>query len=161
MRRGYVLSCCSYLSPEPLLQNPEWLKAKVELGQQVPAYGYAANNPIGNTDEDGLQPRPSGPNTASFCSLNPGACAPRPPSQPSFCTLNPGACPSPKQPDSCGPNKGPKAQDLDACLKACEAGGEAVKNYCRGLDEAWKRAICWSVVLGSVTACKGMCYRIN
>lgn len=45
----------SYLSPEPLLQSPNWVKRQLENGHQVPAYAYARNNPITNIDPDGLQ----------------------------------------------------------------------------------------------------------
>ncbi len=44
----------SYLSPEPLLQDPNWLKEELQAGYQVPAYGYAANNPVTNGDPTGL-----------------------------------------------------------------------------------------------------------
>ena len=47
MRLGY------YLSPEPLLQSPLWLKDELRAGRQVAVYSYAANNPITNYDSDG------------------------------------------------------------------------------------------------------------
>jgi RHS repeat-associated protein len=43
-----------YLSPEPLLQNPEWVRSELEDGHQVPAYSYARNNPVSTTDPTGL-----------------------------------------------------------------------------------------------------------
>ena len=76
----------------------------------------------------------------------------------SFCALNPEGCP----PASSTPApKKPGTFDLDSCLKACEAGGAILESYCRGLPEKWQQRLCWSVVLGSKAACKGMCYRIN
>jgi hypothetical protein len=42
-----------YLSPEPLLQSPSYLKGMAEKGMSVPTYAYAANNPIKYTDPDG------------------------------------------------------------------------------------------------------------
>lgn len=46
----------NYLSPEPLLQNPNWVASQLEMGRQVPAYAYALNNPIANVDRNGLAP---------------------------------------------------------------------------------------------------------
>jgi hypothetical protein len=51
--------------------------------------------------------------------------------------------------------------DLDACLKACDAGGAVLESYCRSLSENWQQRLCWSVVLAKKTVCKGMCYRLN
>jgi hypothetical protein len=45
----------SYLSPEPLLQNPNWVESELQSGHQVPAYAYARNNPVRYVDPDGLQ----------------------------------------------------------------------------------------------------------
>lgn len=36
-----------------------------------------------------------------------------------------------------------------------------LESFCRGLAEDWQKRLCWSVVLGSKAACKGMCYRIQ
>lgn len=43
-----------YLSPEPMLQDPEWVRSELEDGHQVPAYSYARNNPVTTTDPTGL-----------------------------------------------------------------------------------------------------------
>lgn len=43
-----------YLSPEPLLQSPTWVASELREGYQIPAYSYARNNPIANTDPTGL-----------------------------------------------------------------------------------------------------------
>ncbi|MDX2013564.1 MAG: hypothetical protein SFW67_25450 [Myxococcaceae bacterium] len=43
-----------YLSPEPLLQSPLFVATMLRRGAQVPAYAYAANNPVRNTDPTGL-----------------------------------------------------------------------------------------------------------
>jgi len=45
----------AYLSPEPLLQDPNWLKGQSSAGYSVPTYSYARNNPLQYTDPDGLQ----------------------------------------------------------------------------------------------------------
>jgi RHS repeat-associated protein len=45
-----------YLSPEPLLQSPEWVATQIRLGRQTPTYSYAANNPVRLTDSTGLAP---------------------------------------------------------------------------------------------------------
>lgn len=44
----------SYLSPEPLLQDPTWVASQLRSGQQVPTYSYALNNPIAHIDPNGL-----------------------------------------------------------------------------------------------------------
>ncbi len=54
--RYYDPSTGRYLSPEPLLQNPNWVALQLEMGRQVPAYSYALNNPIANVDRNGLAP---------------------------------------------------------------------------------------------------------
>lgn len=48
------MTSSSYLSPEPLLQNPAWSIGKLQQGTQVPSYAYADNNPVGGTDPSGL-----------------------------------------------------------------------------------------------------------
>jgi len=63
----------------------------------------------------------------SFCALNPEGCPPVPPAAPAVPTQ-------------------PTPFNLDACLKACEAGGAVLESYCRGLQETWQRRLCWSVV---------------
>ena len=53
-RRGEVaVGSRKYLSPEPLLQSPEWVKSRAMEGRSVPTYAYASNNPINRTDPDG------------------------------------------------------------------------------------------------------------
>ena len=76
----------------------------------------------------------------------------------SFCALNPEGCPPPASPPT---QASPGPFDLNSCLEACEAGGAVLDNYCRGLQEAWQRRLCWSVVLGSKAACRGMCHRLH
>lgn len=76
----------------------------------------------------------------------------------SFCALNPEGCP----PDSSTTDPAqPGTFDLGSCLKACEAGGAVLESYCRGLPANWQRRVCWSVVLGSKVACRGMCYQLH
>ena len=44
-----------YLSPEPLLQRPEYSAFMAQQGLSAPAYAYAANNPVNFVDPDGLR----------------------------------------------------------------------------------------------------------
>ncbi|GMU63471.1 MAG: hypothetical protein AMXMBFR34_52340 [Myxococcaceae bacterium] len=48
-----------YLSPEPMLQDPEYVRDVAQQGLSLPTYAYAANNPLMYTDETGLYPFPS------------------------------------------------------------------------------------------------------
>ena len=76
----------------------------------------------------------------------------------SFCALNPegGPPPAPRQSERSDSSTG-----LTSCLKACEAGGETLRNYCRSLEDSRKRALCWSVVLRPKTECVNMCHSIH
>jgi RHS repeat-associated protein len=42
-----------YLSPEPLLQSPAYVRRTAQAGMSVPTYAYAANNPLKYVDRDG------------------------------------------------------------------------------------------------------------
>jgi hypothetical protein len=86
--------------------------------------------------------------------------------EPSFCKLNPGACPPipvPPEPESNEPDE--QAQDpwkSLACIQACDAGGEAMEQFCKALPDKTKRqkeirAICWGVSRGSRAACVVFC----
>jgi len=48
--------------------------------------------------------------------------------------------------------------DLNNCLNACAAGGQAIRNFCAGLPPGPVRAACWSLELMSETACRGWCF---
>lgn len=81
--RYYDPSTGRYLSPEPLLQNPTYVRRMAQSGLSVPVYSYAANNPIRNTDPTGLyvsgQPYPETPTeaaaTAAVLAYPPAAAA--------------------------------------------------------------------------------------
>jgi hypothetical protein len=48
-----------YLSPEPLLQNPGYLRVRAGEGLATPTYAYANNNPLLWVDPDGLEGLPT------------------------------------------------------------------------------------------------------
>ncbi|MBE2248835.1 MAG: RHS repeat-associated core domain-containing protein [Myxococcus sp.] len=51
--RFYDPTTGRYLSPEPLLENPAFVAARLRRGGMLPPYAYASNNPIGRVDRDG------------------------------------------------------------------------------------------------------------
>ena len=53
--RRFAVGSRKYLSPEPLLQNPNWVASQLRSGRQVPSYSYALNNPVRYADRDGLR----------------------------------------------------------------------------------------------------------
>ncbi len=52
--RQYSPDLGRYLSPEPLLQGPEYPMGMAYSGRGVPTYAYAGNNPISEMDPTGL-----------------------------------------------------------------------------------------------------------
>ena len=52
--RYYDPAAGRYLSPEPLLQSPGYVRTMAARGMQVPTYAYAANNPLRYVDSNGL-----------------------------------------------------------------------------------------------------------
>ncbi|MEQ1737735.1 MAG: RHS repeat-associated core domain-containing protein, partial [Rhodoglobus sp.] len=91
-----------YLSPEPLLQRPGWVKREAEQGYATPTYAYARNNPVRHTDPTGLNslmfgapvypnlPPDADPGQKWLCMLG-FRCNYEPPKPP------PGTCPIPGQ----------------------------------------------------------------
>lgn len=82
-----VVGSRRYLQPEPLLQEPNWVRGESQQGFSAPTYAYARNNPLKNTDPTGLAPPGSFPctmfdSTYSCCikqyPYEPGACGPEP-----------------------------------------------------------------------------------
>ena len=54
--RRFTVGSRKYLSPEPLLQSPDWVMSELQSGYQVPAYSYARNNPVMVVDPNGKNP---------------------------------------------------------------------------------------------------------
>ena len=52
--RFYSPETGQYLSPEPMLQKPLYLRQTAQDGMSVPTFAYAANNPLKYTDPTGL-----------------------------------------------------------------------------------------------------------
>jgi hypothetical protein len=53
--RCFAVGPRKYLAPEPMLQDPAWVRDELREGFMVPAYAYARNNPLANVDVDGLR----------------------------------------------------------------------------------------------------------
>ncbi|MDP2269893.1 MAG: RHS repeat-associated core domain-containing protein [Archangium sp.] len=71
--RYYDPQVGQYLSPEPLLQAPTFVKEEALDGFSVPTYGYARNNPLRFTDPDGLRtPKIPGGKAGQLCT--PATC---------------------------------------------------------------------------------------
>ena len=60
--RYYDPALGRYLSPEPLLQSPAYVRRMAQNGMSVPTYAYAANNPIRHIDANGLYFTVNSPN---------------------------------------------------------------------------------------------------
>jgi RHS repeat-associated protein/uncharacterized protein (TIGR03382 family) len=54
--RFYEPATGRYLSPEPLLQNPRWVRQMAERGLSATTYAYALNNPVHYSDPTGRGP---------------------------------------------------------------------------------------------------------
>lgn len=64
--RFYDPSIGRYLSPEPLLQNPDFVSWMAQKGMSLPTYAYAYNNPLRYTDPTGLVGVGDGPSGAEI-----------------------------------------------------------------------------------------------
>jgi RHS repeat-associated protein len=52
--RNYHPAIGRYLSPEPLLQSPWWVRGESSEAHTTPTYSYVRNNPVASTDPNGL-----------------------------------------------------------------------------------------------------------
>lgn len=50
------MSSDRYLSPEPMLQSPMYVRRMAQTGMSVPTYAYGLNNPLRYVDSTGLAP---------------------------------------------------------------------------------------------------------
>lgn len=67
--RYYDPTVGRYLSTEPMLHRPNWVKGQLATGLQNPSYAYARGNPVTYTDPTGLYPllRFFDPACTAFC----------------------------------------------------------------------------------------------
>lgn len=92
----------SYLSPEPLLESPDYVREMIETGMTVPVYGYAASNPNRFVDPPGLatENSPDGPTGGYRPGAGPAGAGAGPGAVP-----RPGGGPAPRR--GPGPSGGP------------------------------------------------------
>ncbi len=81
----------------------------------------------------------------------------------SFCELNPGACPEPlPAPEPGEPETTADPWKSFACIQACQAGGDAMANFCAKLPARTKRqqkikAVCFGSCYAGKAACGVFC----
>jgi RHS repeat-associated protein len=124
-----------YLSPEPLLQDPDWVMSELQSGYQVPAYSYARNNPIAYTDPTGLYVPPGfpvAPFTPSGTGLpthgQPGA---QPQTPPWRRTMNPNLPRPTRSNDPLPPPRIPRSRTPQVCF-------DSASNNCGSLPARWQ-----------------------
>ncbi len=128
-----------YLSPEPMLQDARWVLGEAESGHVVSVYGYARNNPVKDTDPDGLWPRGELP--------------------PWVRPINPPVPPVPPELPGTGPGLGPYAPPAPVAVPACsppipQRYLQEARNYCEEELRGSKSARRWCVLSASFSDCR-------
>lgn len=131
--RYYEAATGRYLSPEPLLQSPNWVREQARDGYSAPTYAYARNNPVRYTDPNGLQTM----DTYSNCVRN-ATAAGLDPKQ--ICGDGPDNIPNPDW-DRCNRLR-------IECKNACNSGCDPESYFSRA-----KLLICYSVCDMALAAC--------
>lgn len=171
-----------YLSPEPMLQEPEWLLDEAGAGFTTPSYAYARNNPLRYTDPTGrwAVEGPGGPILPIIIALKAGEVVaniivPDPPPKPVYSDEFPQQGPvrirkllyAPDGP-SCAAarRRNPTGADREQqCIARCDTPDE-LREFCEGLPTATprQRAIYFECLraaelaeVGLVEECKNQC----
>lgn len=152
-----------YLSPEPLLHSPAYVRLLAQSGMSVPTYAYAANNPLRYTDSAGLffdVPCPAGVDCNDLGNFQPPP--PEGPPAPQF-PYDPYALPPPKggspgSPVPLGPTDYEKY-----CKEKCDAeskGAQLQIDYCRR-NRPQDLIKCLECVADGVRGCFAKCMHGN
>jgi hypothetical protein len=167
--RRCVVGSRRYLSPEPLLQRPNWVKGQLETGHQVPAYAYARNNPVAYVDPDGrfagawrffaqmlLPPFLGGAAAGAVMSQLPQTPQMSLPAPGPGDETGPG--PQPSQPSSpAGPSCTPEGTKVQRCVKDYRDGIKVCQDMLVG--SGWARGAarvaCQTCLQGRLNVCLG------